>query len=110
MPKRAKNEGTIFRRKSDGRWVGRVQIGVDAATGKKKIRTVYGATETEALGKVAALRMQDGKALDFERQKGTLMAYLSWWLENEVKPNKSAKTYQEYELAVRLYISPFMGH
>ena len=109
MPKRAKNEGTIFRRKSDGRWVGRVQIGVDAAAGKKKIRTVYGATETEVLGKVAALRMQDGKALDFERQKGTLMAYLSWWLENEVKPNRAARTYEEYELAIRLYVVPFVG-
>ena len=28
MAKRAKNEGTIFQRKSDGRWVGRIQIGV----------------------------------------------------------------------------------
>ena len=37
------------------------------------------------------------------------MAYLSWWLENEVRPNRAAKTYQEYELAVRLYIVPFMG-
>ncbi len=33
-------------------------------------------------------------------------AYLSWWLENEVLPNQSARTYQEYEVAVCLYIVP----
>ena len=70
---------------------------------------MYGATETEVLGKLSALRMQSGKALDFERQKGTLAAYLSWWLETEVKPNLAARTYQEYELAARLYIVPFIG-
>ena len=109
MAKRAKNEGTIYRRRSDGRGVGRIQIGIDAATGKKKTKVVYGATETEVLGELASLRMQSGKALDFERQKDTLMAFLSWWLENEVRPNRAAKTYQEYELAVRLYIVPFIG-
>ncbi|MEO2017566.1 MAG: site-specific integrase, partial [Fuerstiella sp.] len=93
MTKRAKNEGSIFQRKSDGRWVGRVQIGVDATTGRKKTKTVYGTTETEVLGKLTALRMQAGKSLDFERQKGTLAAYLLWWLENEIKPNRAGKTY-----------------
>jgi len=50
-----------------------------------------------------------GKSLDFSRQKDTLTAYLAWWLENEVKPNRAGKTYQEYELTVRLYIVPFIG-
>ncbi|MCH2212849.1 MAG: site-specific integrase [Fuerstiella sp.] len=109
MAKRAKNEGTIFCRKSDGRWVGRIQIGVDAVTGNKKRKVVYGKTEQEVVGKLAALRMQSGKAIDFERQKDSLAAFLSWWLEYEVKPNRAGKTYLEYELAVRLYIVPFIG-
>lgn len=109
MAKRAKNEGTIFKRESDGRWVGRVTIGTDSATGKPKRKTVYGKTESAVLEKLAALRMQSGKSLDFERQKDTLAAYLNWWLENEVKPNRAAKTYQEYELTARLYILPFIG-
>ncbi|MEO2036167.1 MAG: tyrosine-type recombinase/integrase [Planctomycetaceae bacterium] len=109
MAKRAKNEGTIFQRKSDGRWVGRVQVGIDATTGKPKRKQVYGKTETEVLSKLAALRMQSGRTLDFERQKGTLMAYLSWWLENEVKPNRAATTHHEYEHTIRLYIVPFLG-
>ena len=75
ITKRAKNEGTVFQRKSDGRWVGRVQIDIDAATGQRKTKTVYGETETEVLGKIAALKMQSGKALDFERQKDTVAAF-----------------------------------
>jgi integrase len=40
----------VFRRASDGRWVGRVDVGhVD---GKRKRVTVYGATEREVLGKL----------------------------------------------------------
>ena len=109
MTKRAKNEGTIYQRSSDNRWVGRIQIGIDVATGKKKTKVVYGKTEQEVVGKLASLRMQAGKALDFERQKDTLMAYLAWWLDNEVKPNRAARTYEEYELAVRLYVVPFIG-
>ncbi len=109
MTKRAKNEGSIFQRKSDGRWVGRVQIGVDATTGRKKTKTVYGTTETEVLGKLTALRMQAGKSLDFERQKDTLSAHLAWWLENEVEPNRAANTYRRYETEVRLNIVPLIG-
>jgi integrase len=109
MSKRARNEGTIFRRKSDGRWVGRVQIGVDAVTGKKRLKIVYGRTESDVVGKLAALRMQKGKALDFQRQKDSLAAHLNWWLENEVKLGKAGQTYREYELACRRYVVPFIG-
>jgi integrase len=109
MTKRAKNEGSIFQRKSDGRWVGRIQIGVDATTGRKKTKTVYATTETEVLGKLTALRMQAGKSLDFERQKDTLTAYLAWWLENEVRPNRALNTYRSYEAEARLRIVPLIG-
>lgn len=108
MSKRAKGEGSIFQRK-DGKWCGKIPIGFDAVTGKTEIKYVYGKTEAEVLGKVDALRMQKGRSLDFERQKDTLTAFLNWWLENEVKPNKAGKTYQEYEMAVRRYIVPFIG-
>ena len=108
MSKRAKGEGSIFQRK-DGKWCGKVPVGIDAITGKTETKYVYGKTEAEVLGKVDALRMQKGKALDFERQKDTLSAFLSWWLENEVKPNKAGKTYQEYELSTRRYVVPFIG-
>ena len=47
-----------------------MQIGVDAATGRRKTKTVYGATETEVLGKIAALKMQSGKALDVSTHCG----------------------------------------
>ncbi|MDG2127785.1 MAG: tyrosine-type recombinase/integrase [Fuerstiella sp.] len=109
MTKRAKNEGSIFQRKSDGRWVGRIQIGVDATTGRKKTKTVYATTETEVLGKLTALRMQAGKSLDFERQKDTLSAFLAWWLENEVEPNRAMNTYRVYETETRLRIVPLIG-
>ena len=37
------------------------------------------------------------------------MAYLAWWLENEVNPNRVTRTYEEYELAIRLCVVPFIG-
>jgi integrase len=39
----------------------------------------------------------------------TLREYLAYWLGEVVKPNLAPKTYETYELLVRLYINPHLG-
>jgi integrase len=39
----------------------------------------------------------------------TLHEYLAYWLSEVVKPNLAPKTYEWYELLVRLYIDPYLG-
>jgi hypothetical protein len=51
--RRGKGEGTIRKRK-DGRWEGRVTIGI-TSTGNPKTSSVYGATREEAAKKLNTL-------------------------------------------------------
>lgn len=107
MSKRGDGEGTIFKRK-DGRWVGRVSLGYDSH-GKRLTKTVYAHQRNEVAAKLAeVLRQfkQSGKAIV---NKDSLGAYLESWLSDDVKLNRTPKTYEEYEAASRLYIKPFIG-
>jgi integrase len=106
MSKRAKSEGSVFRR-ADGRWVAKLSLGRDDR-GKRLRKTVYGQTQSEALAKLDELRQQfkrGGKAI---ANKDSLAAFLKSWLES-VKLHNQPKTHEEYEAATRLYIVPYIG-
>ncbi|MCA9113957.1 MAG: site-specific integrase [Planctomycetaceae bacterium] len=102
MAKRANGEGTITKRK-DGLWRGRVTVG-------NQRKDVYAKTQAECREKIELLKLKAGRKLDFKRASDSLAAYLQHWLDNVVKLNKAARTHEEYDLAVRLYIVPFIGH
>lgn len=106
--KRGSGEGTVFQR-TDGRWVGRLSLGVCEKTGKRIQKTVYGTTQAEVIDKLAILRQQrkqSGKAI---ASKDSIAGYMKRWLENDILLNRAAKTHQGYEFANRLYIEPFIG-
>lgn len=107
MSKRANGEGTISKRK-DGRWQGMVTLGRDSS-GKRVRRTVYGKTQQECRDKLDTLRRQVGRNLDWKQQSDSVAKYLQGWLESTIKPNKAALTYEEYELTVRVHITPYIG-
>ncbi len=101
MPKRGNGEGSIYRRKRDGRWVASVSI-----AGKRKVR--YGDSRREVREWLtAALRSQ---------QQGLLMAgpaqtvehYLNRWLEESVRTSVRPRTYESYDLNVRRLL-PYLG-
>ena len=50
--RRSNNEGSIFQRKSDGKWVGSITVGYDDK-GQQKKKTVYGNSQTEVAKKLA---------------------------------------------------------
>src|SRR5581483_11189652 len=52
--RRGRGEGSVFQR-ADGRWVGSVGLGY-GGDGKRKRRTVYGATKQEVVEKLDQLR------------------------------------------------------
>jgi integrase len=106
--KRASGEGTVSQR-SDGRWQGRLSVGRDAG-GKSQRVTIYGATQAEVVIQLQALRNQRDVSAKSLYGKDTVAAYLKRWLDNDVAVNGEPKTLQEYEMAIRLYITPFIGH
>lgn len=102
MAKRGNGAGSIYRRKSDGRWVGAITLD----NGKQKM--FYGKTQKEAQDKV-------NKAL-YEQQKGTLIVtqnetverFLNQWIEDR-KPSVRIRTYERYECFIRLHVVPVIG-
>lgn len=106
--KRADGEGTITQR-SDGRWMGRLSVSRDV-DGKAHRLAVYGSTQAEVVEKLKNLRQQRDTNAKSVVGKDTVAGYLQRWLENDVEVNRDAKTHQEYEGTVRLYVSPFIGH
>ncbi len=106
--KRANGEGTVFKR-SDGKWVGRISLGIDPKTGGRLQKSVYGKSQSEVIDKLDALKTIRKSGSRSIVGKDTVAAFLNRWLEDEVRVNLAGKTHQEYELAVRLYIIPFIG-
>jgi integrase len=106
--RRAAGEGSVFRRQ-DGVWVGKISAGIEEKSGKRIRTTVYGRTQSEVVKKLHDLNDRRKRGAKPAINRETLAAYLSRWLEHEIKLNRSGKTYQEYELTVRLHITPFIG-
>jgi hypothetical protein len=52
--RRTRGEGAVFRRASDGFWVGALDLGV--VDGHRRRKTVYGQSEREVLQKLSMLR------------------------------------------------------
>jgi len=68
--RRGSGEGGVYQRASDGRWVGVVDLGwID---GKRRRRTVYGATRAEAVAKLDQLRAERRAGRDLAVQAPTL--------------------------------------
>lgn len=106
--KRGNGEGSIFYRKSDGRWCTAISLGWDAK-GKPRRHTIYGKTRKEVATKLAvALRARDeGRPVVVERQ--TVGQYLEQWLTDVAAQRLRPKTLHSYRQIVRLHITPALG-
>src|SRR5829696_1773533 len=106
-PKRRINgEGSIYQRKSDGRWVG--QFKNPAASGSG-IRYVYAKTQQEALKKLKEEMARAQAGLLGEAGTTTVSEYLGWWMENVVSGEVAHRTYHNYLSQIRNHIVPKIG-
>lgn len=104
--KRGRGEGGIWKR-ADGRWEGRVDLGWQ--DGKRKSKSTFGPTRKAVADKLVDVHksVQDGEPLPNERT--TVAAFLDRWLasvQNKLRP----RAWATYEQAVRLHLSPGIGH
>ena len=109
MGRRANGEGTVYQRKTDGRWVGAVTLD----DGRR--RSVYGTTQREARAKLKdlVLRVDAGLPMTSTRS-GTLGAYLDQWVTTTLASRVAsgrlkASTADSYADMVRLHITPELG-
>jgi len=107
--KRAHGEGSIYRRASDGKWVGSLTAGVQE-NGKPARRVVYGDTQREVQSKLGEMRqrLEQGTLQSAKADRLTVAAYLQRWLE-ATKGTVRPATYENYAYLVRLHIPPVFG-
>lgn len=105
--KRGQDEGGLYQRESDGRWLGAIDLGY--VDGKRKRKTVYGKTQAEALGKLKALERERDGGRDLTVKTETVESFLVRWLRDVVEPGRSPKTAAGYRDIIRLHLVPGVG-
>lgn len=113
LGKRGNREGSIYQREKDGRWVGAISLGWEG--GKRRRKTVYGATQAEVIDKLETLRSDIRQNMPVTDARLTVGKFLNEWLEH-IEPNENGEgtirrsTFVGYEVMVRLHIIPALGH
>jgi integrase len=105
--KRGNNEGSIWQRK-DGRWCAALSLGI--VRGRKRRKTVYGATRAEVAEKLKALHAQQQTGANLTPERITVAGYLALWLEQVVTPTCRPRTLESYAGVTRRYLVPHLGH
>lgn len=110
MAKRANGEGSIYRRKSDGRWIASVTLGRDEATGKLVRKYVYGASKNEVLEKKTLLLEKSRGQTYVNADKITVGEWMRQWLDIYAKSSVRANTLSGYRAMIDGHIIPRLGN
>ena len=106
---RGHNEGSLYRRQSDGVWVGAVSL----PDGRR--RAVYGRTQREARDKLRQLQRQVDEGLPIQPGRAmTVTQYLEHWLTVMLPARVEAghmrpSTLHSYDQVARRHIMPTLG-
>ena len=107
--RRAANGRSTIYRGDDGRWHGRVSVGV-RDDGRADRRHVTGRTQREVAQKVRALeRARDSGQVASPGRAPTVESWLTHWVERVAAPSVRAKTLAGYRTAVYRHPVPRIG-
>lgn len=106
--RRGHGDGSIHQRTRDGRWVAVLDIGWK--DGKRSRKTYTGATRKEAADKLRAGQREKDNGAAPSTARQTVGQFLDQWLTDVVKSSVRPRTFNSYEMHVRLYLKPGLGH
>jgi len=106
--RRGRGEGTIYQRAEDKLWVGQAVVSYDPISGKPKRKAVYGKTRSDVVKKLAkvSVLVNEGKFTDSNQ---TVAQWLDEWLGDHMKNVLRHKTYESYQMFIRIHIKPQIG-
>ena len=107
--KRTNGEGSIFQRKSDGKWVGSITIGYDEK-GRQKKKIIYGKNQTDVAKKLSEIsgRIKNNSYEIIEHK--TFGELMSEWLLVFKKSAVTPRTFEGIIRNFRLHIEPIIGN
>jgi integrase len=106
--RRASGEGAVFKRASDGLWVGVLDLGV--VDGRRRRKAVYGEGEREVLRKLSTLRAAHEHGINLLAPSLTIGQWLDVWL-SEIKgfDGTRPRTLTLYKGLAERYVKPVIG-
>lgn len=106
---RAPNRASSIYPGADGKWHGRVSVGVKD-DGSPDRRHIERKTEAEVINAVRQLeRERDAGSVRKPGRAMTVEAWLTHWLENIARPSIKYKSYRAYRTAVEQHLVPGLG-
>ena len=118
--RRSKGDGLI-RERSDGRWEGRIPLGVDDESGKTLYKHVYGKTQKDVRDKMKAFMndpdeiiMPNGRYVKVveESPEEDVTFYGEWldtWLTKYKVNRLTPSTYESYRIIIENHVKPSLG-
>jgi integrase len=100
----AKGDG-ITKRK-DGLYMARYTV--QTPDGPKR-KTIYGRQYRDVERRLAEAKGDAARGIVFDAKGQTVGEFLTWWLEDVVKPNKTHRTYATHRQQIRSHIAPALG-
>lgn len=100
--KRGQNQGSVYQRGSDGRWVAQLTIHKKHTT-----KYFYSQIEADAWLKQALLKISQG--IPLKGNNMSLTVYLASWLEM-ISLALRPKTWNQYKQVINKHIVPCLGH
>ncbi len=105
--RRGHNEGGVYQRESDGRWVGSVTVG-RTPQGKQKRRVVYGRTKAEVLAKLREVHNLHAAGTLTDPTALTVAGFLQRWSDT-VGKTKRGTTHDRRRVYIDKHIVPYIG-
>lgn len=106
--RRSHGEGSVYRRASDGRWVGSINLGY--ADQKRVRKTVYGRSEREVVAKIRELRREAERGRDLSQPSMILRNFVyDVWLPMKESDGTRGSTLRSYRWLLDSHIVPALG-
>jgi integrase len=107
-PIRGRGEGSIRYREDLGCWTAQASFGT-RADGKRRRLTVTAPTKEEVVKKLRKLHQDNDRGALADSGKLTVGDLLTHWLRVSRVGGMRNKTYENYDMIVRLYLRPHLG-
>jgi integrase len=101
-------EGSVYKRSSDGRWVGAVTLGYDER-GKRIRKTVTAATKTAVLERLRIVQRQVADGLPMPDDRVTVSELLDRWQNDVLRHQVAESAYMNYVAIGDYHIRPTLG-
>jgi integrase len=108
MARKMNGEGSVYQRRSDGRWMATVTLGRNEH-GKLVRKYLSGRTKAEVLEKMRKVQRNVDDGLPLADEHITVDELLDRWFRDVIRHQVSESTYSNYETVARLHIRPRLG-